>query len=71
MNIHTFTLKGKDIEVTYNNGFLAYTFMFNDQPYGQKMKPESKKVLDIASCTYLLLINALETMEQLEKDDNS
>lgn len=66
--ISTFTLKGKDIDLLYNNGFLAYSFEHDGQSYGNKVKLESRKVVDVASATFLLLTNALDTREALEND---
>lgn len=64
--ISTFTLKGKDIDLLYNNGALAYSFEHNGKAYGNKVELPSKKVMDIASAVFLLLTNALETSEALE-----
>ena len=69
MKIHTFTLKGKDIDVTHNNGFLAYTFKEGEKHYGQKIKLASKSIMDVASATFLLLENAIETIEAIKQND--
>ena len=71
MKIHTFTLRGKDIDVTHNNGFLAYTFKENDKHYGQKIKLPSKSIMDVASATFLLIENALETIEAVKKTNDN
>jgi len=65
MKINTFTLKGKDIEMIFNNGFLAYSFKHDDKPYSQKIKIESRSVMSISAVTFLLLENALATIEKL------
>ncbi len=64
-NINTFTIEGIDIDILYKNGFLGYTFMFNNQPYGQKIRVKSKSVVDITSATFLLIENALATYKKL------
>lgn len=71
MKIHTFTLKEKDIDITFNNGFLACTFKDGDKSYGQKVKPKSRAVMEVASATFLLLENALETIEALNKTNDN
>lgn len=68
--ISTFTLKGKDIDLLYRNGFLAYTFEHEGKNYGNKVKLASRKVVDVASATFLLLENALSSLENLN-DNNS
>lgn len=65
MNINTFTLEGKEIEMTFNNGFLAYSFTHDGQTYGQKIKVESRSVMSISALTFLLLENALETIKRI------
>lgn len=70
MNISTFTFKGIDIEVTYKKGTLAYVFAFNGENYGNALKPESKKTMDVANCCFLLLTNALESIEALQTNEN-
>ena len=67
MKISTFTLKDKEIEFTYANGFLAYTFQSKGKSFGYKLKPESKGIMHVASATFLLLVNCLETIEAVEK----
>lgn len=65
--IHTFTFKEKDIDMLYANGNLAYTFEHEGKQYGYKMKLPSKSVMDITSVAFLLFINAIETLEALNK----
>jgi len=67
--INTFSLEGQDIEILYKNGFLAYTFEFDNKPYGQKVKVKSRSVMDITSATFLLLENALSTIKQLKNEN--
>lgn len=68
--INTFTLEGNDIDITINNGFLAYVFMFEGKPYGQKVKLKSRSIMDIVSATFLLLENALSTYKKLNESTN-
>jgi len=65
--ISTFILKGQSIDVLYNNGKLAYTFEVGGKSYGQKVEVSSRSIMDIASATFLLLENALETIEAVTK----
>jgi hypothetical protein len=65
MQISQFTYKDCPIELTVNNGFIAYTFTYNGKSYGVKNKIESKKVLNIASVAFNLALNAIETYEDL------
>lgn len=66
--VATLTLpQGFDIDILTKNGKIGYTFQFNGQNYGTAIKPESRKVEDIASACLLLLINADETYRELTK----
>jgi hypothetical protein len=71
MKISTFTLNGIDIDLTYRKGALAYTFNVNDNSYGYKIDLKKKGVMDVASATFLLLTNALETYEAVKKLNDS
>lgn len=68
--ISTFTYKGKDIDMLYQNGNLAYTLEYNGKQYGYKVEVPSKSIIDIASVSFLLFINAVETLETLQKNEN-
>jgi hypothetical protein len=65
MQISQFTHGDVTIELTFHNGFLAWSFSYADQPYGAKLEVKSKKVIDIASIAAQLMINAIETYEDL------
>jgi len=69
--INTLSLRGIDIDIFYNNGFIAYSFMKDGKSYGQKVKLPSKKVIDISASTFLLFENALETYESLTKTNEN
>lgn len=65
--ISTFVLKGQSIDILYNRGNLGYTFEVGGKSYGQKVEVKSKAIIDVASATFLLLENALETIEAVNK----
>lgn len=65
MNISQFTYKDVTIDVTFNNGFLAYTFMYDGKTYGVKLDVSGRKVLDITNVAFQLAINAIETYENI------
>ena len=67
MKISTFTFKGFDIDVTYNNGYVAYTFVHEGETYGGKVKPDSKKHIDLISASFNLFINVIETHQAICK----
>jgi hypothetical protein len=69
--ISTFELRGQSVDMLYNKGNLGYTFEFNGKSYGSKVEVASKSVIDIASATFLLLTNALETIEAVKKDEQN
>ena len=60
--------QGFDIDILFKNGKIGYTFQFNGQNYGTAVKPQSKKVADIAAACLLLIINAGETWQELNKN---
>ena len=65
MNISQFTYKDVTIDVTFNNGFLSYAFEYEGQPFGYKTKLASRKVMDVVNTTFVLILNAIETYENL------
>lgn len=65
MHISQFSYKDVTIDVTYNNGFLSYAFEYEGQPYGYKTKLQGKKTMDVVNATFLLIISAMETYENL------
>jgi len=65
MNISQFTYKDVTFDVTFNNGFLAYTFNYLDKTYGIKLDVSGRKVLDISSVAFQLALNAIETYENI------
>ncbi len=65
MKISQFTFEGITVDLTYNKGFVAYTFEKDGQPYGNKVKTESHKTEDIMGATALLVLNFIETKQAL------
>jgi hypothetical protein len=57
--------KDTTFDVTYNNGFVAYSFFYNGKPYGNKVKVPSRKAIDIIGASFLLATNAIETYENI------
>ena len=70
MKISTFTLKDRDIDVTLRNKKLSYTFQHGGNNYGGAVVLESTKQMDVVNATFLLLINALETIEAISNENN-
>jgi len=60
---------GLEIDLLFENGKLAYTFVHNDKTYGNAVKLPSRKVQDIASSCVVLFSNALSTKEMLVKQN--
>lgn len=74
MNISTFTIDGLDVDMTFQNGAIAYTFEKDGKNYGYKIDLPSKKVMDVVAATVLLLTNALETkaaVDSLPHENNA
>ena len=69
--ISTLSLNGLDIDLFYKNGFLAYSFEKDGQAFGSKLKLPSKSVLDIASVSFLLFTNAIETHAELNNQSRA
>lgn len=65
--ISQFTLLETDVNILYRNGQLGYTFEKDGKTFGSKVKLESKSIQDVASATFLLLTNCLETIEAVKK----
>lgn len=68
--ISVFTLKGQDIEVMYRNGNIAYVFERDGKTYGHKVELKSRSITNVMSVTFLLLQNALDTLETLQSNAN-
>ena len=59
---------GVEIELYYQNGQLAYSFDYNEKPYGTKVTLPSRSVLDIATSCLMLFSNAEEIYKELTKE---
>lgn len=61
--------QGFDIDILVKNGKIGYTFQYEGQNYGTAIKPQSRKVADVAAACLLLIINAGETYNELTKQN--
>lgn len=59
--------EGLEIELYYQNGKLAYSFTYEDKPYGTKISLPDRTVLSIATACLMLFTNAQETYKELTK----
>jgi hypothetical protein len=66
MEIYSFSHKDVQIDFTFKKGFVLYTFNKDGKPYGNKIKLPSRGVMDIVSATALLVINAIESIDNLK-----
>ncbi len=71
MQISQFQFKDVDVDVTFHNGYIAYTFEKNGETFGGKVKPPSRKHIDLISYAFNLALNLLETQEALCKSKSS
>lgn len=67
--IYTFTFKEKDIDVLYENKNLAYTFEHEGKHYGSKVELPNKSTMSIVSATWLLIQNAMETLDAVRTNN--
>lgn len=68
--ISILTLKGQDINLLASRGQIGYSMNIKGKDYGAKFPLLSRKTQDVATAVLLLLINALETMEALNNENN-
>lgn len=66
MNILKFTLKNNDFDVVIDKNTIAYAFEHNGNHFANKITIPSKKTQDVVSAAFLVLINAIETIENYE-----
>lgn len=71
LKVQSFTLKGIDIDIMYNRGSLAYTFLYDGKTYGISLKVETKTIENIVACTFQLLTHALESLEAIKSHENN
>lgn len=67
IQISTFTHNGQDVEVLYNKGKISYVFDIGGKRFGNSVKVEGRKALDIVNASWALIINYLETYERANK----
>lgn len=67
MKISTLAIQGSDVDFTYNNGALAYTFENGGKRYGNSVKLDKKGISDVMAATALLINNYLETKSALHE----
>jgi hypothetical protein len=65
--IHTVVLDGLPINLMVDKNAIGYNFEFDGKQFGNRVDLKSKKQIDIISATALLLINALDTRNALNK----
>lgn len=60
----------KEIEINFMEepGFVGYSFGFEGRNYGQKVPLDSKKRLDLINAVGAILINAIESYENLKSN---
>lgn len=66
--ISVFNIKGYEVQMLHRNNRLAYTLEHEGKTYGISVEVPSRKVIDIASITFQLFQNALETIEKLNEN---
>jgi hypothetical protein len=73
MEIYTFPVKGYDIDMTLNDGFLAYTFQRKNpitneiESFGHKINVKDADSIGLVSAASLLVVNAFESIEGLDQ----
>lgn len=65
--ISQFNYKGQDIEILMNNGKISYIFEIKGKRFGNAVKVDGRKKLDLVNAVFALLLNYLETRESAEK----
>lgn len=71
LKVQSFTLKDLEVDIMYNKGHLAYTFMKDGKSYGIKLKLEKRTVENIVACTFQLLTHALGSFEALKQENEN
>lgn len=65
MEIYTIIINGQSVDITLNNGLLAYTFEYNGERYGNAVKLESETSEHIITATAVLVSNAYDSITNL------
>lgn len=64
--ISQFTFKDVDVNLIFRNGMIGYTFEKDGKTFGQKVRPAGRSAQEIASATFLILVNFVETLEAVQ-----
>lgn len=67
MNIIIITYRDQDIELEYSKDEIKWTIQRGDKKYGKGAIIPSKKIEDIIGTVGTIIINAIETKEELDK----
>lgn len=73
MDIFSFEIKGYQVDMTFREGYLAYTFQRKNketgemESFGIKVQPPSGEPMDLIAAAVQLTINAYETIAVLDK----
>ncbi len=65
--ISTFTYDGQDIEVLYHKGKISYIFDIGGKRYGNAVKVDGRKNLDLINACIALIINFMETYAKVKE----
>lgn len=65
MEIYTIIINGQSVDITLNNGLLAYTFEYNGERFGNAVKLESETSEHIITATAVLVSNAYDSITNL------
>lgn len=65
MEIYTITINGLSVDLTFNNGSLAYTFEYNGERFGNAVKLESDSSEHLITATAVLVSNAYDSITNL------
>lgn len=67
MNIIIITYRDQDIELEYSKDEIKWTIQRGDKKYGKGAIIPSKKIEDIIGTVGTIIINAIETSQELDK----
>jgi hypothetical protein len=65
MEIYTITINGQEVDMTLNNGSLAYTFEYDGKRYGNAVKLENDSSEHLIVSTAVLVSNAYDSITNL------
>lgn len=67
--ISQFDYKGQTVDLLYANGQISYVFEIKGKRYGNAVKAQGKSIRDVMNATAALVINYVETLEKVNKND--